>query len=326
MQQQGKGGISVIIVNFNGGANLKKTLDSVLALEHPNYEVIVVDNGSSDDSIAITTSYGSKVRLLQSPRYREKNFAVNFAVPYANFDHLLLLDNDVVLVNRNLLNELGFLYDDRPNTGCLTLAFVNIGENTTKGYGNYLSRHFTVNTPAVPPSSLASVNGQEIGHPSGIGIFIRKDVWNKVGGYDDFLKFGGDDNDLGIRLWNMGLENRLYSASVQIHTGMAVRNDKKKYALKFMEMVYGHLYVITKTYSNKNAFISVLCYGAYAFLKSLKQTVTKRNPYLPLSIMGAYLLYIKNLPHAMKMRALEQGKRVILTDRFLEIRPPKFYV
>jgi len=43
--------VSIIIVNFNGKKNLENCLNSLLKIDYPNYEIILVDNNSSDDSI-----------------------------------------------------------------------------------------------------------------------------------------------------------------------------------------------------------------------------------------------------------------------------------
>ena len=61
--------VSVVIPCYNAAPFLRETLDSVLAQTHPALEVIVVDDGSTDDSSAITESYGPPVRVIRQPYF-----------------------------------------------------------------------------------------------------------------------------------------------------------------------------------------------------------------------------------------------------------------
>jgi len=56
--------ISVVIPSYNAGALLRETLDSVLAQSRPAHEIIVVDDGSTDDTAQIVGEYGGAVRYL----------------------------------------------------------------------------------------------------------------------------------------------------------------------------------------------------------------------------------------------------------------------
>jgi glycosyltransferase involved in cell wall biosynthesis len=55
---------SVIIPNYNNGATLARAIESVLAQTYPAHEIIVIDDGSADDSRAVATSFGDKVRYV----------------------------------------------------------------------------------------------------------------------------------------------------------------------------------------------------------------------------------------------------------------------
>ena len=61
--------VSVIIPNFNYGNYLGRAIDSVLSQDYPTIEIIVVDDGSTDDSIKILESYGSKIKLIRNINY-----------------------------------------------------------------------------------------------------------------------------------------------------------------------------------------------------------------------------------------------------------------
>lgn len=112
--------VSVIIPTYDGEAFVRETLDSVLAQEYRNFEVIVCDDGSHDGTLAILESYGARIRLL-----RQKNQGVaaarNHAAASARGEFLAFLDHDDVW-EPNLLStlvpllarreELGLVYAD----------------------------------------------------------------------------------------------------------------------------------------------------------------------------------------------------------------------
>lgn len=88
---------SIIIPNFNNSRWLRKCLDSVLAQKFSSYEVIFVDDCSSDNSVAIAEEYICKFRSMKVIRCREKQYnggARNKGLIFANGDYVLFIDSD----------------------------------------------------------------------------------------------------------------------------------------------------------------------------------------------------------------------------------------
>ena len=92
--------IGVLINNYNNGPWLRACVDSALAQSRPPDEVIVYDDGSTDDSLAILRAYGDRIRLIEGVHQHSRHaFASQFAAVCAAFaastsDHLYLLDGD----------------------------------------------------------------------------------------------------------------------------------------------------------------------------------------------------------------------------------------
>ena len=95
-----KSTVSVVIPCYNGAAFLRETLASVLAQTHPVLEVIVVDDGSTDDSADIAASFGPPVRVARQPN-RGESVARNRGVRESRGDWIAFLDaDDAWLPNR----------------------------------------------------------------------------------------------------------------------------------------------------------------------------------------------------------------------------------
>jgi L-malate glycosyltransferase len=92
--------ITVLFATFNGAHTLPRMLDQLERLQPPTggWEVIAVDNGSSDDSLKIMTERAKRLRMtvLSEPR-RGKNVALNAALPLANGDIIAFTDDDIIL-------------------------------------------------------------------------------------------------------------------------------------------------------------------------------------------------------------------------------------
>jgi GT2 family glycosyltransferase len=88
--------VSVVIPCYNGAKYLRETLESALNQTHPPLEVIVVDDGSTDDSAAIAESFGPPVRLIRQENQGE-SVARNRGIAEARGSHILFLDADDLL-------------------------------------------------------------------------------------------------------------------------------------------------------------------------------------------------------------------------------------
>ncbi len=315
--------ISVVMLNYNGLKYLERTIQPILELDYPNYEFIIVDNGSTDGSLEFINKF-ERIRLIQSPRLREKNFACNYAIKNAKGDYILLLDNDILIQEKTILNSLIVRCTICERVGSIGLSLIEEGYKKSKSYGQYMGLYFTKETKKIDIKLISHYDNINIGFPSGGALFIKKFLWQQVGGYDDHLKFGGDDNDLGIKLWIFGFRNYLYSKSIQIHLGLPERQDTKKYSLKSKDMFYAHLYTIVKNYSLTNMIITLCCYSCFAFIKSIKQSIQRSHAGPFQAFFQGYYLFLRDLPIAIRKRKEIQSKRIIKRDIFLKIKPPKY--
>ena len=101
--------VSVIIVNFNGKRFLKDCLDSVLYQTYPNYDVILVDNGSTDGSVEFVKKNYPKVELVKNEKNlgfaTGNNVGIRKALSDPTVRYIALLNNDTK-VDKDLLTEL----------------------------------------------------------------------------------------------------------------------------------------------------------------------------------------------------------------------------
>ena len=85
--------VSVVIPTFNCGEFIGEAIESVLSQTYPPFEVIVVDDGSTDDTQSIVGKYGDGVRYTRHPN-RGSSCARNIGIGFAKGDYLAFLDAD----------------------------------------------------------------------------------------------------------------------------------------------------------------------------------------------------------------------------------------
>jgi hypothetical protein len=90
-------GVSIIVVNFNNERFLAAAIDSALGQNHPLCEVIVVDDCSTDNSQAVISSYGDRIRSVLREANGHQIAALNSAWPLASHPILMFLDSDDLL-------------------------------------------------------------------------------------------------------------------------------------------------------------------------------------------------------------------------------------
>src|SRR3989344_3280799 len=161
--------ISIVMLNYNGLKYLKRTIPPILKLDYPSYEFIIVDNGSSDGSIEFIKKF-KKIKLIESPKKREKNFACNYAINKAKGNYILLLDNDAEINTSNLLMELYDRYSKSEVTGIIGLSFIDYGSPKSKSYGGYFSYYFIMEKKAISKKFLKHYDCCKISYPEGKGF------------------------------------------------------------------------------------------------------------------------------------------------------------
>jgi len=180
--------ISIIIVNYNGQDFLTDCLESVLKSDYPDFEVILVDNNSSDDSINIVKNKFSQVKIIINKKNLGFARANNIGIKQAIGDAIFLLNNDTV-IDPQLIKRLVSELFKTENIGIVgpKIYFANT-ENIIWFAGgkidweNFNSWHLNRNKT---DQDLASDVLREVDFITGCALMIKKDVINKIGLLDN---------------------------------------------------------------------------------------------------------------------------------------------
>ena len=165
--------VSVVIPTYNHALFLREAVDSVLAQTVAPVEIIVVDDGSSDETPAILASYGDRIRVI-----RQENGGVavarNTGIVAARGELLAFLDSDDVWLPRKLELQLQ-LFDRDPDLGLVHSAVEDFDESGALGV--------SIGLEGWVAADLLRLDRLVVRAP-GSSVVVPKRVAEEVGGYD----------------------------------------------------------------------------------------------------------------------------------------------
>ena len=204
--------VSIIIVNFNGKHHLEKCLASIININYKNYEVILVDNNSTDTSIEYVKNTYPKITIIKlndNYGFAEPN---NIGAKNAKGEFLLFLNNDTE-VNSNFVGEMVKVLEHDPKIAiCQSLLLKPNGQVDSSGdFIDTLGRAY---------SSKDKVNEvRKILSARGASMMVRKNSFWELGGFDKKFFASFEDVDLGWRAWIWGYKIVLVPNSIVFHKG-----------------------------------------------------------------------------------------------------------
>lgn len=183
--------VSVVVPVYNGGRHLRASLDSLVAQRHPRVELIVMDDGSTDDSAAIAESYGDALRLVRQPGNLGQFDNVNAGIALARGDYVAVFHADDVYDPDIVEREVAFL-EENPGVAavfCLDRFIDAEGRE-------YARLSLPADVPTDRPLDWAATLEAILRHKNRFlrtpGAMVRADVYREVGGFDARFGSAGD--------------------------------------------------------------------------------------------------------------------------------------
>jgi O-antigen biosynthesis protein len=195
--------ISVIVCTYNGTATLRECLEGLGALAYPNYEVIVIDDGSTDGTGDLAAKYD--VRLVQTENRGLSN-ARNLGLELATGEIVAYTDDDAY-PDPHWLHYLAHAF----RTG----DFAAVGGPNLPPAGEDFVAEAVANAPGGPTHVLLS--DCEAEHIPGCNMAFRTDALRALGGFDAQFRTAGDDVDICWRIQQAGWKVGFHPAALVWH-------------------------------------------------------------------------------------------------------------
>lgn len=203
--------LSVIIVNYNGVKYLKECLDSLYQkLNNITFEIIILDNNSTDDSCAYIKANFPEVKLIESKINYGFGKGNNEAVKTAQGNYLLLINNDTIVLDY-LLPVLEFLKKDT-SIGVIGINMLNGKKEYLPAAGNFpnLKNMFQLKKLLQNGSEFNlgnfSRDSYEVDWLGGSFLLLSKTTYENIKGFDEDYFMYVEDVDFSKRIANLGLK------------------------------------------------------------------------------------------------------------------------
>lgn len=229
--------LSVIVISLSSDKyHTKDSLDLTLktlkpALQKIESEVILVDNSTIDDgTYSLAKAYFPELKYLKRNEVHDFGNNNNFGLKQAGGRYVLFLNNDVKFLDNNTLKEVVDWMDKNLKVGAATCSLVNSDEKTLQGTGGSFPNLFNVfawmtfldDVPFInkfiksmhPMHSISPFGSNEKYYVSehaqdwitGAFYLVRKEILDKVGGFDEDFDAYLEETDLSFRIKNAGYD------------------------------------------------------------------------------------------------------------------------
>ena len=186
--------VSVVVASYNGARTLRSCLESLTRLNYLDYEVILVDDGSTDESFAIASLFPT-VRTIRHPENRGLSQARNTGILAARGEVVAFTDSDC----RADEDWLFYLMNDLTRSGCAGMG----GHNFLPPDDSWLAAAVMA-SPGGPAHVMLTDRLAE--HIPGCNMAFYKWALIEVGYFDPVFRKAGDDVDICWRLQQLGLK------------------------------------------------------------------------------------------------------------------------
>ncbi len=227
--------ISVIIVNYNSGARLRRCLDALDAQHLRADEIIVIDNASDDDSLDAAHAFNGVVDIIEAGANLGFAAANNRAAARAKGDWLAFLNPDAY-AHPDWLKVIAAAIENHPEYDAFGSLQINAGEpakldgagDVFHGSGAPYRGHFGWTTDRAPPDG-------ECFSPCAAAAVYRKATFEKLGGFEESFFCYCEDIDLGYRLRLAGGRALQLRDAKVLHEGSGVTGRRSNFSI-----YYGH--------------------------------------------------------------------------------------
>ena len=315
--------VSVVITNHNGLGHLKDALPSILKTNYSNYEVILVDNGSSDRSVEFVRRNFLSVKIVRSKRNLGAAGGYNIGISNAKGEYVAILNNDIE-VDPEWLQPLVKILEESPDVAAVDAKYLNYYDrkrfDTSAAAGRYIDFVGNCFTRGVDKEDRGQYD--EITRIFTCCTLFRRKVFEEVGVFDQDFFYGLEDADLSWRMLLRGYQN-LYVPSSRIYHkvgGTSTAEGKHKPNFYFF-WKRNKILILLKNYSGKT-LLRILPLVLFEHLVYIISWSVKRDQQYSFESLKALLWILRNFNTVWAKHRFVQSVRKMKDREIMKIMAP----
>ena len=313
--------VSIIIPNLNGKKFIERCLNAVMATDYPDFEIIIIDDVSTDGSIEIAEkSYGSnpRIRIIRNKKTLGAAGTRNVGISASHGDIIVSLDNDGK-VFPNWLKELVKVIRSDPNIGAAQSKMISFDGKRLMCAGEWIIPY--LGWPIVVGAHENDISAYDKVTDilaSGGAVAFKREVTYKIGHFDSkLLHLQFEDLDFSWRIWIAGYRVVLAPKSVLHHEGSWTVLTLSKYKWANYITQRNCIRVLIKNHGLKNLTKYLPTSIAGMSFRALFHLIKRKDPYLILALLKAILWNLANLRDTMNERSKVQYLLRTVSDDYI---------
>lgn len=301
--------VSIVIVNWNGQKHLERCLSSLEKIDYPldRYEVLFIDNYSTDDSVNLVRTKYPHVKLYIFNENLGFAKANNRSIRYTNGEYIVFLNNDTEVTVDWLLKLINASTKYQVPICCSKTLFMSNPDVV-----HYCGANFTINGRGSSQLFLKRNSKGDsdfyTSYPCAASMLIKREVFIELGGFDEDYFACLDDTDLGWRAWLFGYKVLCCPSSIVYHAVGGTTGMVRVSPMRAFQGTKNALMNVLKNLEFKNVLSGVVFAIGYDLLEFLL-LIGQGNVECAKGKLNGYIWVIKNWALILRKRDLIQNHR-----------------
>lgn len=309
--------VAIIVINCNALRYLEACLKSIEDNDYPNYEIIMVDDHSTDGGVEFVQKNFPKVKVIQHDINLGACVSLNEGVASTDAPLVVKLDSDVI-VEKDWLSSMIKVLEADPKIGVVGSKVLyydseeiqDIGSNIDR-FGYQMNYYTEVGLPKDGTTTMDAF------YVSGCSMLFRKDLFEKVGKYDEEYFLYKDDLDFCWRVRLLGyqvvtdLNSKIHHVSGVAAGGRTILDAKGRYHTTPKKRYFGERNTLRTLLKNYSAISLAKILPIYLIITMAEISffMMLRQPKVSWAYLRAIWWNVENFPDTFRRRRLIQSLR-----------------
>lgn len=321
--------VSIVIPSHNRKKLLSKCLNSVGTQDYLHKEILVIDDGSTDGTLSFIKEHFPEIKIIYNLKSLGPAFAKNQGIVNSCGQYIYFLDSDSELIFKDTISNMVKVMESNEDIGILGgILELDAQGNIRRVYGQkttYDGRSCAISLEKGVPDLSEEVLA-ECDYVPTCNCFVRRDILFKIGGFDPYYIYMGEDKELGIKIRNLGYKAffgfkvaclHRYDETVKFDRRFMYLKNKLRFAIKNKGVSFFFIIPILDFYFFfvYYPFLFILR-GVFPDLKIVRIYKNRVNPNLKppgarwilfsvCYFVKVYLLNLIELPHILRCRNVD---------------------
>ncbi len=304
--------MAVLILNYNGASFLPACFESVLASDYPSFDVVLIDNHSSDGSVAWTRAAHPDVHIIENLENMGFASAYDRAIRTLEYPLVVLLNNDTTVHPRWLTTLVDVLESDERIAACGSRILMMHDPSILDHGGGLLTWIGSgLDVGKWSRNTQGASTPTETGFACGAALLVNREAYLRVGGFDTTYVMYHEDVDLCWRLRMAGYTIMQVPSSMVYHHGGGGHSqgiDMHPSRTRFSQR--NRLANILKNMGSGRVPVALAVSSLYDLLRVARLALTGKKDVLR-AIVGGYGEILSSLDDVLSKRRIVQRGRVL---------------